>query len=182
MTSALRTPEQQRITDIATCRRNLDSMSRDDAAQNLMDDKPAYWSMAGGSALGISAQTAATANFHGSLITALDEKADRFGARNIDIAKDVLDNLIPLNMEAVREMERCYRLQSTFRDRSELLGRETDAVCRPYRPAWPNHDGEATATMYAELYAAAQERFRARCNASIDRAIEAARQPLQAAE
>ncbi len=161
------TNEAQRIEDIAACRRNLDSMSRDDAARNLMDDKPAYWSMAGGSALGLSAQVAATANFQGSLIRALDEKSEGFAARGINIARDILDKLIPLNIDAVEELDLCYRHQSTFRARESLLGRETSAILNPWSPAFPNDDSEAVAERYSALVAEARQRLNDRRNAAL---------------
>lgn len=156
------TDHHQRVSDIADCRRNPDGISIDNAARNLMDDKPAYWSMPGGSSLGLSAQISSLANFHGSLKTAMMEKADSLAGRNIDIARDVYDKLIPLNMMAVEELDLLYRAQSTFRERFQLLNREETAITHPFSPAWPNQDSEAYAARCAEETSAAEARFWAR--------------------
>jgi hypothetical protein len=150
----------RRVRDIANCRRNVDDGSLEWAARNLMEDVPAYWSMKGRDASGVSSRVASLANFHGSLTQAMTELDATFAARpHIKIAVDVYDALIPLNMAAVEELDRLYRLASTFRDRDDLLSREEAAICDPY---WSDFDGNETRELWSDDYAAAQARFHQR--------------------
>lgn len=160
-TESARQVHLQRCRDIADCRRNRDDLSIENAVRNIMAGKPAHLSMAGGSALGASCALAATANSVASLFASLDKLASFYAVRGVDIASVLLDKLIPLNAAAIDELELCYRLQSTFRDRAEIVDRERKAIMDPW---WPTQwtDSESSAWGYSEDYRAAQDRYTAR--------------------
>ena len=147
----IREVHKQRISDLALCRRNWDTPCANAALANIMSGQPAYWYFGRSSA---ASHVAPGANAKGSLIAALEGFAERHP--HVGIAEDILDRLIPLNAEAIAEMELAYRLQSTFRDRYELETRERDAIIEAYFPANLTID---TRLRWGEEYAAARRRF-----------------------
>lgn len=101
----------------------LDGLSSTDAARNLLDRKPAFgWTTSYSNA---SAGTfAATVNMLAGIEEAQDDLAAHFARNGRDVTDEQwLDNLLPLNREAVMDLMRAYQRVGTFRTPAELEGR-----------------------------------------------------------
>lgn len=148
----IRTAHLLRINDIADCRDNRDTLDAENAARNLMASKPAYWHFGRTNA---ASYIGYDANRTGSLTSALVAFLEGHKGEKWDV-EDILDAMIPLNDEAVAELELCYRMQAAFRD--DIRQREEHAIMEPLRPRprliHPEHEAARD-----DFYAVRQRRF-----------------------
>lgn len=95
----------------------------DDAIENLIARKPAFWSMCGNHNQ-FDGQLFAACNRLGSIEAAQEEYAGIFSRRGMDVTDEVrLDYLLPLNREAVMDLMRAYQSIGLWRTPEELEAR-----------------------------------------------------------
>lgn len=95
----------------------------DDAIENLIARKPAFWSMCGNHNQ-FDGQLFAACNRLGSIDAAQEEYAGIFSRRGMDVTDETrLDYLLPLNNEAVMMLMRAYQGIGTWRTPEELEAR-----------------------------------------------------------
>lgn len=147
----------QRLTDLARVLCNTDSGALKAADAALLTDAPAFWST--------TADTNAMSgwrdyiNANGGIRAGLIAVRNDFPHTRVDdVMERFLDRLIPLNDEAIVDLEFAYKAIGTFRDEAELEAREATAF----------ETGNPHMPLPADELAALRSRFDAR-QAEIDK-------------
>ena len=144
----------QRLRDLGECLKNRDDVTIEQQVRKIMAGQPAYWFRGRTSGATWVVELSACDEHNHSFLKALEAFVERHPGVTV---LEILDGVIPLNAEAVHELQLCYRLQSSFRD--NLADRERKAIFDP--EFYPRMDPEMRARWAAE-YEVIQRRWDAR--------------------